>query len=414
MEADKLKKREVMLSNSIIPWFIGLSDDLMFFIAINTLFFTIVKGLSPAQISFLTTISSLSYILLQMPFLKVIRKVGNIKAIRIGTIMLLISSLLMTFGNHYGIIIIGNIIYTTAFLFKKMDSVVLENNLQYLNKQDNYIKISSKAKVIYSVITTIIALIAGGVFTFNHYLPMYLCIGICVINVLLSFCIFDIKENENRQTVHHETIKVEKTKFSKLVFIILISFGLLYTTNGIGQNNSKLFIQYNLEAHFNIELTATYLGFIVVTSRISRIFGNIIFRKIYKKLKDKAILLLSVMEIIAFTCILVGSFFHTILIIKFTLMIIGFDIILAIRDPIEVYTTNLLLKNTKSNEQQKAISYLQLSRRIGETIISLLISILLTKMDLAYIIGCLIILAIISLIINRWLWGALGQAQTTH
>lgn len=89
MENDKLKRRKVILSNKIIPYFIGISDDLMFFIAINTLFFTVVKGLSATEISFLTTIPSLSYIALQIPALKIITKIGNIKSIRIGTIMLL-------------------------------------------------------------------------------------------------------------------------------------------------------------------------------------------------------------------------------------------------------------------------------------------------------------------------------------
>ena len=83
MEEEKLKRRKVIISNSIIPWFIGLSDDLMFFIAINSLFFTITKGLSPAQISFLGTISGLAYLILQIPALKIIQKIGTVKAVRL-------------------------------------------------------------------------------------------------------------------------------------------------------------------------------------------------------------------------------------------------------------------------------------------------------------------------------------------
>ncbi len=52
MESEKLKRRKAILTNQIIPYFMGISDDLMFFIVINTLFFTIVKGLSAAEISF--------------------------------------------------------------------------------------------------------------------------------------------------------------------------------------------------------------------------------------------------------------------------------------------------------------------------------------------------------------------------
>lgn len=401
MEREKLKRRKVLLSNSIMPWFIGISDDLMFFIAINSLFFTVVKGLSAAEITFLTTISNLSYILLQIPALKIVRKIGNIKSIRIGTMMLLCSSILITFSNHYLGIIMGYILYQPAFLFKKMENVVIENNLRYLNKQEDYIKISSKAKVVYSVITTIIALIAGGIFAFNHYLPMYLCIAICALNVLLSFCIFDANDKEQNICKNK---KRERMKFSKMMGTIFLSFALLYPIINVGQNNSQLFIQYNLEVHFDIGLTATYLGIIIATSRISRIIGNLGFRKIYNRYKDKVSILLSVMAIIAFACILLGSYLNSVILIKFALMTIGFDIILAIRDPVEVYINDLLLKNTKAEEHQKAISYLQLSRRVVATVMSFIFSILLIQFDLSYIIICLFVFAMISLGVNYRLY----------
>ena len=73
-----------------------------------------------------------------------------------------------------------------------MDDVVLKRNVSYLNRQNDYIKLANKANLIYSVITMIIALIAGKVFIINHYLPIYLCISICIINFLMSFCIFDV------------------------------------------------------------------------------------------------------------------------------------------------------------------------------------------------------------------------------
>lgn len=405
MEDEKLKRRKVVLSNSIMPYFTGISGDLMFFIAINTLFLTVVKGLSAAQISFLTTISNVFCIILQVPALKLIQKIGNVKSIRIGTIMLLCSSILITFGNSYLVIIIGYMLYQPAFIFKKMDIVVLKSNLTYLNKQDSYIKIANKSNIIYAVITTIIAFMAGGIFAFNHYLPMYLCIGICVINILLSFCIVDSSENIE-ETEHNQ--KTSKMKFSKMLGTIFISFAILYPAINVGQTNSQLFIQYNLKEHFDIGLTATYLGIIIATSRVARILGNLLFRRIYTKLENKTNMLLSLMVIIAFACIWIGSYLDSCLLIKFIIMTIGFDIILAIRDPFELYINDLVLKNTKPEEHQKVVSYLQLSRRIVATILSLIFSILLIRIDLVYIIICLMILAIIALVINSKLYKMLN------
>ena len=316
--------------------------------------------------------------------------------------MLLSSALLITFSNNYSIIILGYILYQPSFLFKKMEHVVLKNNLTYLNKKDDYIKLSNKTHTIYAVITTVIALMAGAIFAMNHYMPMYLCIGICIINILMSYCIFDIRENVQEETVTNEN--KEKIKFPKMVMTIFLSFALLYPTINIGQNNTTLFIQYNLQEYFDVGLTATYLSFIVVSSRFARIFGNIIFGKLYKKFKDKVNLILPTIAIIAFACVIIGSCFQSVMILKFIFMTIGFDLILAVRDPFDTYTSDLLLKNTKVEQQQKAISYLQLSRRIVEASISLIFSILLIKIDLFYIILCLMILAIVGLIINSKLY----------
>ena len=401
MESEKRKRRQVILSNNILLYFIALSGDLMFFIAISTLFLTEVKGLSASQISFLTTISTLSCILLQVPALKIIHKIGNTKSIRLGTIMLLASALLITFGNNYEILLIGYMLYQPSFLFKKMEHVVLKSNLMYLNKENNYIKLANKTHIIYSVITTIIAFISGTIFAINHYMPMYLCIGICIINILMSYCIFDVNEDRKEEI---KTKEKEKNTFSRVVFMIFLSFALLYATVNIGQNNITLFIQYHLQEYFDIGLSATYLSFIIVSSRIARIFGNIIFKKLYKKFKDKVNLILSSIAILAFACVIIGSCFQFVMIIKFIFMTIGFDLVLAIRDPFDAYASDLLLKNTKIEEQQKAISYLQLSRRILETTISFLFSIVLIKIDLFYVIVCLMILAIVGLIVNRKLY----------
>lgn len=324
--------------------------------------------------------------------------------------MLLSSSLLITFGNNYIIIVMGYILYQPAFIFKKMEQVVLKNNLSYLNKQNDYIRLANKTYIIYAVLTMIIALIAGAIFDINHYMPMYLCIGICAINVFMSFCIFDINGNDDR----HEEEKIKsnkKSKFSKLMTMILLSFAFVYPVVNVGQPNSQLFIQYNLQEHFDVRLTATYLSFIIVSSRIARILGNLVLKKIYTRFKDKVNLILVTAIVIAFACIILGSCFDNSIIIKFALMTIGFDLILAIRDPFDTYITDLLLKNTVAEDQQKAISYLQFSRRIVATTISLLFSMLLIKIELVYIMICLMILAVIGLGINSKLYKMIKETQ---
>lgn len=399
MEEQKVIKR-IEISNKILPWFMALTDDLMFFISVSTLFFKIVKNYSLFQITFLTTIFSMTYLLFQLPLLKIIKKIGNIKSVRIATFLLLCASVLITFGTNYIVTIIGYIFFGTSFIFKTMDNIVLEKNLTYINKKENYVKELNKSKIIYSVVTTIIALIGGMLFNINNYLPMYLCIFVCLTNFIISFFIVEAEDNK----IKNKEDKKQQFKFSKTITLILLSYALLYSIISIGQDNVQLFTQINLEKSFEISKTATYLGIIIMTSRIARILGNLIFNKKITKIKDKVNIILPIIGIIAFGFVHIGNIVKTYGIIKIILITIGFDLILAIRDPIQINSRALILRETENDKKQQAISYLELSRRISETIINTLLSILLIKIELIYIISLLTLLVIISLIINTKLY----------
>ena len=127
MEENKLK-----IFNKIYPWFAGLSSDLLFWVAIDTLFLTVVKNFTASQIVSLTSISMIINILLQVPLLKVIHKIWNTKSVRLGSFLLLISSIFLTFGRNYLTIVIGKIFYEIAFTFQNMINTVLKNNLELL------------------------------------------------------------------------------------------------------------------------------------------------------------------------------------------------------------------------------------------------------------------------------------------
>lgn len=392
----EVAKKRAMFSVKTMPFFMGLSNDLIFYIAINTIFLTTVKHLTASQISFLTTVSFFCYIILQRPFLKIINKIGNTKSVRIGTIILLLGSIIITFGKSYYAVMLGQILYAISYLFKSMDNVMLKNNLAYLGKKDDYIKYKNKSSIAYSINTTIIALFAGYLFNINHYLPMYLGIVVCFINVFISFKLTDENDNLIEDTTHREEKKIN---FTSLILLIMVSYGIFYATISTGQSNAKLFIQYQLEKHFEIGLTATYISYILVMSRITRVLSNISFYKAYDKIKDKIGYILPILSGIAFVLVLTGSIMSHI-VVKSILMSTGFCIILGIRDVFSTYMQDLLLKNVKTSEQQAGISYLGLSRKIGETSISFIFSLMLLKVELIYVIVSLIVLSLISFIIN--------------
>ena len=385
----KLKK-----FNKIYPWFDAISSDLLFFIAIDTLFFTIVKKFNPAQISMLTTISTLVIITIQVPLINLIKRLGNTKSVRIGTFILLISACLITFSPNYMGVVIGRILYELSFIFRNMVAISLKNNLIYQNKANDYKKMLNNGYTLYAAITLIIALVSGPIFNINNYLPMYLCIIFCVIGFIMSFKIFDISEIYKIESDKEEKIESKKTKISIIIIFILISYTLVYGLIINGQGNSKLLIQYDLTKNFEITAVAMYLSIIVVVSRVARLFANLIFEKVYSKFLEKFHIFIATMLLLAFALVICGHFIVEPLMFKFIVMATGFCIILMIRDPFRIFMQDLVLSNTKYSEQQVIFAYMDLGRKIGTAVISILITAILTKLSLIYVIIIMLILAV--------------------
>lgn len=390
-------KQNTYLKNfyKIFPIFYGLSGDLLFYVAIDTLFYTVVKGFLPEQLSLLTTVSALFCILLKIPITKIIEKIGNTNSVRVGALGLILSSVMITFLRSFQLIMLARIIYILSIIFINMQNTMLKNNLTILNKEEEYAKIINRGNIVYSTITMIIAFIAGYMFNINNYLPMYFCILFCIITFAMSLYLKDISTNNiNKFTQKGST---QKIKISKMILIILVFFGIFYSLVDIGQGNGKLLIQYELNNIYDVSTTATYLGIIVFLSRISRIIGNISFGRIYNKYKDKVSILLCIMITLSFVFLTLGYFFNSNVAIKFILMTIGFCIILAIRDAFKVYIYDLSLKVSTEKERQSVTIYIEFARRIGAGIVSLIATLMLTKVTLIYVIICLLILAVIEL-----------------
>ena len=102
----------------LFPWYSGLTGDLLFYIAIDTLFLTVVKNFTPAEIVSITSLSQLVCIALQFPILFVIKKIGNTASVRTGAFFLLLSAIFITFGKSYYLVLTGRIFHDVASIFK--------------------------------------------------------------------------------------------------------------------------------------------------------------------------------------------------------------------------------------------------------------------------------------------------------
>ena len=176
----------------VYPFLKGLTDDLIFFIAIDTLFFTVAKGLSAQEIMLLTTISSFVSIISRLLFVEVIKRIGNTYSVRLGIFLLFLSSCFLTFGTSFSWLAIGKTLYELAFVFKEMENVMLRNNLSVLSKEECYASIANKGMIVYAFLTFFVSLVSGIIFNISPYLPMFLGILTCIIGMIIYSFMRDV------------------------------------------------------------------------------------------------------------------------------------------------------------------------------------------------------------------------------
>jgi len=402
----KTTEERINLSNKMYPLYDGLSKDLLFYIAIDTLFLSVAKGFSAFQISFLGVVPTFICILMQPMLLKAVKKLGNVNSSRVGTLMLLLSAILKTFGTTFLVISIGQVLYDGAFVFKSMESISLRNNLEYQNNSRAYMRIRGASNTIYATATFIIAVVAGPLFNISPYLPMYLCITFCLITCFLSFSFYEVKLSDNehekeKDKIEKEDKKGKKSKISYVVILAIILNTIFINTVFVGQQDSKLFIQYQLTDWYGITKTATYLSWIVASSRLARIFLNMAFNRFYGTFKNHVPIVLSIILAIGFLSIIFGAILPLHNIIKVLLMTLGFDLIIPMRDIFVIYIEDLVLTKSPKDRQQEIFTNMEILVKFGKVTMNFLASLLLVEFDLIYIMFMFLATAIIEAILSK-------------
>ena len=404
--------KKINRSIKIQPLFSAFSDDLIFLVPIDTLFLTITKGLNASQIQFMTMLSMIVGILSRKLLLNISKKIGNIRSLRLGSFLLLVSAVILTFSNQFPIICFYRIVFELAFIFLHMALIVLKNNLQSINKGADYFKIRNKTKIMYSITTMITSLLSGYLFNLNNYLPMFLQILLCVVMFSMSFLFFEAKvENKNDKLQENTNVKIN---LSKITWLIILSFAMSTTIIKLGQNNSKLFMQYDFQKVLSTEMVTYYITTIVFISRISRLLGNIIFGKVYQKTKDKMSIIITLFLSLAFVLLITGHFLNVDIIYKVIIMSTGFFLILTTRDSFKLYLEDVALENTSKEEQQKVMVDMEVYRKVFSLIGSAAFTLILLKYELIVIEFVLLCMCIIELFINRKLYKELNKEIKSH
>lgn len=235
---------------------------------------------------------------------------------------------------------------------------------------------------------------------------MYLSIIIYVIMLVISFMYYEAKSQEKASK---ETNK--KIKMTSIMFYIILSNAVFYSIIKMGQNNSKLFMQYDFQKFLSVEMVTYYITTIVFISRIARLIGNVIFGKLYLKIKDRMSIILTICLSMAFFLLIIGHFLNIAFIYKVIIMSLGFFLILATRDSFQVYIEDVALNISNKEEQQKVMIDIDVYRKLGTLILSAIFTLILIKYELIVIEFILLGLSVIEIFINKKLCNKLKKIE---
>ena len=395
----------------LYPWYHGLTGDLLFYIAVDTLFLSLIKNFSPAEIVSITSISQIVCIALQFPILFIIKRIGNTASVRTGAFFLLSSALLITLGKSYYLVLLGRICHDIAASFHMASVAALENNLDLIDKRSDFVKIRASANTVYAVLTMLISFVASFMFNLNPYLPMIGCITTCTIGFILSLFMKDCSAYDKIANIKKSGVKV-KIHYSKVIIIALVLYSVFYSIVTNGQNEGKLFIQQNILLDFNVEQTSLIIGAIICVSRVIRVISNVIFEKLYKKYQAKMGIALPALLCSSIGLMLFGSFIPQV-IAKIVVMALGYTIILFIRDPFRLYMQDVLFAITPKEQHQTLLAIMAFGVKISSGGIGLVFSAILLSYPMVVIIAIMLAIAVIEIILGIYLYRSIliGKEQ---
>ena len=401
--------KKIERSIKVYPWYSGLTADLLFYIAVDTLFLTLVKNFSAAEIVSLTSISQLVCIALQFPILFVIRKIGNTASVRFAAFLMLLSAIFITFGDSYMLVLLGRILHDASTVFKSSSTVSLGNNLDMLGRRRDFVRVRTSANTVYAVITMIISFIASFMFNFNNYLPMICCITTCTIGFVLSIFVKDYSDYNKIDYKKADKKKV-KINYSKVIILTFISYALFYTLVNSGQTEGKLFIQEHLLLNFNKDNTSLILGAILCVSRIIRVISNLAFAKLYDRYEEKMGVALPVMLAISAASLLFGSMIPS-LWVKIIVMAFGYTIILFARDPFNLFIQDAIIQNSPKEQHQTLITLVGFGTKIMQAGTGLIFSAILLSYPMSIVIAIILVLTVVEIVISGFLVSAIIKAK---
>ena len=390
----------------LFPTYKMFAWDLLFYYAIIFLFLTQVKGFTVSQILIADAVYSIFRIVFQIPCINIIDSIGKQKALLLGNILVTISSIGVTIGNSFFLLIILYFLEAMGYNFKGLcEPTILSDSIPKSSvSQKIYSKIDGKGSSKYYMFDAISSVTTGFLYVINPYIPMILCCVFCLISTLISLSFEEPLASKKEKKESVGFIKYYKDTFSifkqikssnRLKSLLIFSLCFRGITVIFGTLRSSILV--------DIGMPEQYFGVIIAVMQIVSSISSRNQHWFHNKFRNRALSWFSLSVATAY--IIMGlvvicdiSFIVSLIFVLATIMLMG-----IILGPYFTLMQRYLnsFSNPKVNTKIFAIN--SLLENLGRVLISLVASFLLGITTTAYsfvIIGCLFFIIFIFLLDN--------------
>lgn len=385
----------------LYPIYKATSWDLLFYYTILFLFLTQAKGISAADVLLAEAMYPIFKCILLVPLTILIEKIGKRKSLILGNLVNIFSISFFIISSNLLWVIAAQFLSAIAFNIKG----IAETNLLYDSlpkdgkRGSKFSKIDGKGGAWYYFLDAATSIATGFLYVINPYIPMILCMIVCIFSTFLSYKFEETQERKTTKISTRTYIKDLKSSFKymfqseRLKYLMLFGAICSGLISGLTSLRSGTLEEIGVpEQYFGVILGT--LGIIAgVTSRNQH--------KIHNRFRNKTLAIIAIPTTIS--AILVGLTVALKLPYTVTLVILLllFAVQFIAKGPFYTLIKRYLNNFTTSTLRNKISSCYNLMESLSRSIISLFASFLLRGIDVAStmcVIGCILTIVLVLLL----------------
>ena len=406
-----MEEKRIKRAIWLYPLYEAASGDLLFYSVIETLFLTLVKGFTVQEIAAIVFITDLADLLLEYPTYRIIRRIGNSRAVTAGGILPLISIVMITAGKTLPVVVLGNIVVTASGNFQSMASAAARNNLVLTGEKDRYAGLFSRSNIIYAAASMTAATLIPFAFTYNRYLPSLICTLVYTLVAVSAFLIPDFTESKGGHTQEKKD-RNSSGKIGKGLFLLLAVFCGFFCAGSVFGSNTQLFLSGRLAEMLSEKETIFFYGGIIWLSRAVKLGSNVALSRVLALLKEKIVVISTVCLFAAFLMIGVTGLVFP----KGWLPIVTAGIFYVVVrgifwDPLRTFLRMTAADTNSKKQQQTTLIALNAGQSVTKLLMDLIVVGILKVFSLEYVFlafaAVLAAIVLLSFVLKRELGGDL-------